>query len=47
MASDINTQLPERRGLQELNERDPLAVDAALTPKLEELRAAVSGHRSI
>jgi methylenetetrahydrofolate dehydrogenase (NADP+)/methenyltetrahydrofolate cyclohydrolase len=44
---DINTQLPERRAMQELNARDPLAVDAALAPKLAELRAAVSTHRSI
>ncbi|QRP45757.1 SDR family oxidoreductase [Amycolatopsis sp. FDAARGOS 1241] len=44
---DINTQLPERRAMQELNARDPLAVDAALAPKLDELRAAVSSHRSI
>ncbi|KDN18686.1 hypothetical protein DV20_29275 [Amycolatopsis rifamycinica] len=44
---DINTQLPERRAMQELNARDPLAVDAALAPQLAELRAAVSTHRSI
>jgi short-subunit dehydrogenase len=43
----INTQLPERRAMEELNARDPLAVDAALAPKLAELRAAVSRHRSI
>jgi hypothetical protein len=44
---DINTQHPERRAMQELNAQDPLAVDAALAPKLAELRAAVSTHRSI
>jgi short-subunit dehydrogenase len=44
---DINTQLPERLALQDLNARDPLAVDAILAPKLEQLRAAVSTHRSI
>lgn len=44
---DINTQLPERRAMEDLNARDPLAVDAALAPKLAELRAAVSTHRSI
>jgi short-subunit dehydrogenase len=44
---DINTQLPERRAMEILNARDPLAVDAALAPKLAELRAAVSTHRSI
>ncbi|GII30637.1 SDR family NAD(P)-dependent oxidoreductase [Planotetraspora mira] len=44
---DIDTQLPERRALQELNTRDPLAVDAAIAPRLAERRAAVSTHRSI
>jgi hypothetical protein len=44
---DINTQLPERRAMEDLNARDPLALDAALGPKLAELRAAVSTHRSI
>jgi short-subunit dehydrogenase len=44
---DINTQLPERRAMEDLNARDPLALDAALAPKLAELRAAVSTHRSI
>jgi uncharacterized protein len=44
---DINTQLPERRAMEELNARDPLAIGAALAPKLAELRAAVSTHRSI
>jgi hypothetical protein len=44
---DINTQLPERRAMEDLNARDPLALDAALAPKLAELRAAVSAHRSI
>ncbi|MGW4291601.1 SDR family NAD(P)-dependent oxidoreductase [Micromonospora chersina] len=44
---EINTQLPERRAMEDLNARDPLAVDAALAPKLAELRAAVSSHRSI
>ena len=44
---DINTQHADRRAMQELNARDPLAVDAALAPKLAELRAAVSTHRSI
>lgn len=44
---DINTQHPERRAMQELNAQDPLAVDAALAPKLAELRVAVSSHRSI
>jgi short-subunit dehydrogenase len=44
---DINTQLPERRAMEDLNARDPLALDAAIAPKLAELRAAVSTHRSI
>jgi uncharacterized protein len=44
---DINPQLPERRAVEDLNARDPLAVDAAIGPKLAELRAAVSMHRSI
>ncbi|SDK35932.1 SDR family NAD(P)-dependent oxidoreductase [Nonomuraea jiangxiensis] len=44
---DINTQLPERRAMEDLNARDPLAIDAALAPSLAERRAAVSGHRSI
>ncbi|MFG2071830.1 SDR family NAD(P)-dependent oxidoreductase [Nonomuraea maritima] len=44
---DINTQTPERRSTEELNARDPLAVDAVFGAKLDKLRAAVSGHRSI
>jgi short-subunit dehydrogenase len=44
---DINTQIPERRAMEELNAREPLAVDAAIAPKLAQLRAAVSTHRSI
>ena len=44
---DINTQPPEQRAMEDLNAREPLAVDAALAPKLAELRAAVSTHRSI
>lgn len=43
----INTQLPERRAMQDLNSRDPLAVDAALAPRLQDLREAVSSHRSM
>jgi short-subunit dehydrogenase len=44
---EINTALPARRAMQDLNRTDPLAVDAALAPKLPALRAAVAGHRSI
>ncbi|MBF8187164.1 SDR family NAD(P)-dependent oxidoreductase [Nonomuraea sp. K274] len=44
---DINTQLPERREMEELNARDPLALDATLAPTLAERRAAVSTYRSI
>lgn len=44
---EINTALPDRRALQELNARDVAAVDEALRPKLAALRAAVSAHRSM
>jgi uncharacterized protein len=44
---EINTSLPTRRAMQELHARDPLAVDAALAPRLEELELAVRDHRSI
>jgi short-subunit dehydrogenase len=44
---EINTALPTRRRLQELNRTDPSAVDDALAPMLAQLRQAVSGHRSI
>ncbi|GAA4561766.1 SDR family NAD(P)-dependent oxidoreductase [Planotetraspora kaengkrachanensis] len=44
---DIDTQSPDRRALRELNNQDPLAVDAAIAPTLAERRAAVSTHRSI
>ncbi len=44
---EINTALESRRQLQELNVIDPLAVDAALAPRLEALGAAVRNHRSI
>jgi short-subunit dehydrogenase len=44
---DIDTQVASRRALQDLNRRDPLAADATFIPKLDALRAAVSGHRSI
>jgi hypothetical protein len=33
--------------MQELNVSDPLAVDAALAPRLEALEEAVRNHRSI
>lgn len=45
--SEINTSLPARRTLQELNATDPEAVEAALEPKLEALEAATRKHRSI
>jgi len=45
--SEINTALPSRRGMQDLNRTDPAAVDRALRPRLAELRAAVSGHRAM
>lgn len=44
---EINTALPSRRALQDLNRTDPAAVDEALRPRLAALRAAVSAHRSI
>jgi uncharacterized protein len=44
---EINTALPSRRAMQELNHTDVAAVDDALRPRLAALRAAVSGHRSI
>jgi short-subunit dehydrogenase len=44
---DINTALPTRRGMQELNCTDPAAVDEKLAPVLPKLRQAVSGHRAI
>lgn len=44
---EINTALPSRRELQKLNVSDPLAVDAALAPRLEGFEAAVRNHRSI
>jgi short-subunit dehydrogenase len=43
----INTSSPDRRRMQELNVTDPWAVDAALTPKLAALEAAIRAHRSI
>lgn len=45
--SEINTSLPERRGMHETNITDPLPVDAALAPKLAALEAATRAHRSI
>lgn len=45
--SEINTSRPDRRRMQELNAHDPLAVDAALAPRLAELEAATRTHRSI
>jgi short-subunit dehydrogenase len=44
---EINTALLSRRRMQELNVSDPLAVDAALAPRLEALEEAVRNHRSI
>lgn len=44
---DINTALPSRRTMQDLNRTDPAAVDEALRPRLAQLRAAVSGHRAM
>ncbi|HZE32566.1 MAG TPA: SDR family NAD(P)-dependent oxidoreductase [Actinoallomurus sp.] len=44
---DIDTSLPTRRGMQDLNRTDPAAVDEQLALALPRLREAVSGHRSI
>jgi len=44
---DINTAAPERREMQQLNARDPLAVDDALAPMLPALEQATRTHRSI
>lgn len=45
--SEINTAAPQRREMQQLNARDPLAVDAMLAPRLSELEAAVREPRSM
>jgi len=44
---EINTSLTSRRAMQQLHATDPLAVDAQLAPRLEELEAAVRNHRRI
>lgn len=46
-AHEINTALPSRRKMQELNVTDPIAVDAALAPRLGALEEATRDHRSI
>ncbi len=46
-AIDINTSLPSRRGMQELNRTDPLAVDEKLAPLLPHLRESVRQHRAM
>lgn len=43
---EINTALPSRRKMQELNVTDPLAVDAALAPRLAALEEATRNHRT-
>ena len=44
---EINTAPEGRRGMQELNVSDPMAVDAAMAPGLADLESAVRDHRSI
>jgi len=44
---EINASSKDSRGMQELNVSDPLAVDAALAPSLEELEAAVKDNYSM
>ncbi|WP_158603922.1 SDR family NAD(P)-dependent oxidoreductase [Cryobacterium tepidiphilum] len=46
-AHEINTALPTRRKMQDLNVTDPLAVDAALAPRLGALEEATREHRSM
>lgn len=45
--SEIDTSPPDRREMQQLNQRDPLAVDAALRSRLIDLEAAVRHHRAM
>lgn len=44
---EINTAAQTRRQMQQLNAVDPLAVDAALAPRLAAMEDAVRHHRSI
>lgn len=44
---EINTSLPARRAMQQLNLDDPLAVDRALAPQLGQFHSAVGNHRSM
>ncbi len=44
---EINTAPEDRRGMQQLNMTDPMAVDAALASGLEAQEFAVRDHRSI
>lgn len=44
---EINTAIAIRRKMQELNARDPLAVDADLAPRLPAMKEAVRSHRRI
>lgn len=44
---EINATPMGERGVQQLNATDPMAVDAAIVPGLEQLEAAVRDHRSI
>jgi short-subunit dehydrogenase len=46
-AHEINTALPSRRKMQDLNVTDPLAVDAALASRLGALEEATREHRSM
>lgn len=45
--SEINATPQGNREMQQLNATNPLAVDAAVAPGLDELEAAVRDHRSI
>lgn len=44
---EINTAVAARRKMQQLNARDPLAVDTAMAPRLGAMEEAVRHHRSI
>lgn len=44
---EINTAAPDRRGMQDLHRTDPVAVDARLARRLDEMEQAVQAHRSM
>ncbi|PFG33844.1 SDR family NAD(P)-dependent oxidoreductase [Sanguibacter antarcticus] len=46
-AHEINVTPQSERDMQQLNANDPLAVDAAIVPSLDDFEAGVRDHRSI